>query len=153
MRDELAEFDAREVETVMDQLLQMKKEGYLIANSITFLRHFKAFMCENKILPDGYRCLAGYSTVYVDTYENVLPCWSGGFGPVDNLQIIRCQISGTVRNTWSCAKRWKSVSAPAAGFCAPGSLQFLLMGKSSFIRLRGNRQYADKERGSYERIQ
>lgn len=86
MRDELAEFDAREVDTVMDQLLQMKKEGYLIANSITFLRHFKAFMCENKILPDGYRCLAGYSTVYVDTYENVLPCWSGGFGPVDNLQ-------------------------------------------------------------------
>lgn len=86
MRDELAEFDEAEVNAVIDQLIRMKREGYLIANSVTFLEHFKDFMCRGKVMPDGYQCLAGYATVYVDTYENVLPCWSGGFGPVDNLR-------------------------------------------------------------------
>lgn len=85
-KDELAEYDVAKVNDIIDQLIKMKKEGFLIANSIAFLKHFKPFMCENKILPDGYQCFAGYCTVYVDTYENVLPCWSGGFQPVDNLK-------------------------------------------------------------------
>lgn len=86
MQDELAEFEDNEVNDTIDKLIQMKKNGYLIANSVAFLQHFKAFMSENKILPDGYKCLAEYSAVYVDPYENVLPCWSGGFAAVGNLK-------------------------------------------------------------------
>ncbi len=85
-KDELADFDQEDVNRTIDTLLQMKEEKYLIANSAAFLRHFKDFMCKGKILPDHYSCLAGYSTVYVDTYENVLPCWSGGIGVVGSLK-------------------------------------------------------------------
>ena len=98
MRDELAEYDADEVNAVIDELIRMKREGYLIANSIAFLEHFKAFMCRGKVLPDNYRCLAGYASVYVDTYENVLPCWSGGFEIVDNLK------NNTLSDIWYSEK-------------------------------------------------
>ena len=85
MKDELAEFNRDEVDTVIDRLIRMKKEGYRIANSTAFLEHFRSFMKEGKVVPDKYECLAGFSTIYVDTYENVLPCWSGGLGVVDHL--------------------------------------------------------------------
>jgi len=129
MRDELAEFDADEANRVTDRLIEMKREGYLIANSIAFLRHFKAFMNEGKILPDGYSCLAGYATVYVDAYENVLPCWSGSFAPVDNLK------DNSLSDIWygekytELRKRMAQCRCPGCWLLCTGELTMLINGE------------------------
>ncbi|MCH5161960.1 MAG: radical SAM protein [Clostridiales bacterium] len=82
---ELGEFDKNEVVETVDKLLQMKKDGYLVADSFAFIEHFKKFMCEGKIVPDGYNCLVAYASVFVDAFETVRACWCGGYN-VDNLK-------------------------------------------------------------------
>ena len=77
--EELDSFDREEVCKTVDKLIQMKKEGYLIADSAAFLEHFKNFMCERQVVPEGYHCLVGYTACFGDSLGNVRPCWSGGF--------------------------------------------------------------------------
>lgn len=73
------------LEQIMEELLQMKREGALIANSDPFLAHFLPFFRDQKAVPDLYQCLSGYVSAYIDAYANVRVCWSGSFEPVGNL--------------------------------------------------------------------
>lgn len=129
MRDELAEFNPADVDAVIDRLTEMKEEGFLIANSKAFLQHFKTFMCEGKVIPDGYQCLAGYSTVYVDPYENVLPCWSGGFGAVGSLR------EHTLPDIWygekymELRKKMMQCRCPGCWLLCTGELTILINGE------------------------
>ena len=86
--------DYTALDQVVDELVAMKKEGFLIANSETFLRHFQVFFKEKKHVPDGYHCAAGYVSVYVDSHMNILPCWSGVFQPIGNL------VTDSLKDIW-----------------------------------------------------
>ncbi|MEE1086813.1 MAG: radical SAM protein [Schaedlerella sp.] len=77
--------DIDKLKEVIKELISMKKNGALIANSEGFLKHFVPFFEEKKVVPDQYKCLSGYISTYIDAYANVRVCWSGSFGPVENL--------------------------------------------------------------------
>lgn len=129
-RDVLAEFDRKEVEEVIDKLVEQKKAGLMIANSVSFLKHFKKFMCEGKILPDEYECLAGFSTIYVDTYENVLPCWSGGFGPIGNLKQESLVDIWYSEKYAEIRKKMKKCQCPGCWLLCTGELTMLIQGEN-----------------------
>ena len=86
-------------------------------------------MCEGKVIPDGYQCLAGYSTVYVDPYENVLPCWSGGFGAVGSLR------EHTLPDIWygekymELRKKMMQCRCPGCWLLCTGELTILINGE------------------------
>lgn len=126
--DELADFDKEEVNRTVDKLVQLKKDGYLIADSVAFIEHFRKFMCEGQILPEGYKCLVGYSTVFVDAHENVRACWCGGF-IVDNLR------EKSLKDIWygdrymDIRKKMYECKCPGCWLLCTGELTMLLSGQ------------------------
>ena len=78
-----------------NKLISMKKEGYLIANSYGFIKHLPDFFCSKKIMPDNFSCKVGYTSLAIDTYMNVKPCWSCVYAPLGNLK------DNTLREIWS----------------------------------------------------
>lgn len=128
-KDDLAAFHEEDVNQTIDTLLQMKEEDYLIANSAAFLRHFKDFMCKGDILPAHYNCLAGYSTIYVDTYENVLPCWSGGIGVVGSLKTSSLSEIWYGRDYAEIRKRMLACQCAGCWLLCTGELTMLINGE------------------------
>ncbi len=105
--------DRKKCEKLVETLLSMKDEGYLIASSKGFIEHLTEFFCSKKRIPKDYRCLIGYTNLFVDAYMNVRPCWDWCFKPLGNLkekrladiwngalmkeyreQMLRCQCGG-----------------------------------------------------------
>lgn len=81
------------IEALVERLLQMKRDGYLIASSAGFIRHLTSFFCDSKNVPDDYICKVGYTNMTIDANLNVRPCWSDVIGTVgvlgrDSLQEI-----------------------------------------------------------------
>lgn len=87
--------DRKRIEELTDQLIQMKREGYHIANSVGFLRHLPEFFCSGKVLPSGFKCKVGYTSLAIDTFMNVKPCWSYMFEPIGNLA------DNSLKDIWS----------------------------------------------------
>ena len=83
--DRLSITSAADIENLTNKLLEMKKEGYLIANSRGFIEHFPTFFLEKKRIPDDYECLIGYTNLFIDAYGNVRPCWASCFEPLGNI--------------------------------------------------------------------
>lgn len=83
--------EREKIERLTAQLIQMKRDGYLIANSIGFLEHLPDFFCGHKTMPDNFRCKVGYTSLAIDTYMNVKPCWSFMFEPIGNLNDANLQ--------------------------------------------------------------
>ncbi len=84
-KDDYSIVEYEKISALVDRLLQMKKEGYLIANSVGFLKHLPDFFCKGKVLPDNFICKSGYTSLTIDTFMNVKPCWSYVYPPVGNL--------------------------------------------------------------------
>ncbi|MCF2681535.1 radical SAM protein [Faecalicatena contorta] len=84
--NELRITDPEEIFTLTGTLLKMKREGMLIANSEGFIAHLPDFFLKDQRVPSDYRCLIGYTNVFVDAYMNVHCCWDGCFKPIGNLQ-------------------------------------------------------------------
>ena len=80
-----AKVDENQVNQMVDSLLKMKQDGFLIASSTEFIRHFKDFFCHGKRVPDGYHCKMGCANLCIDAYMNVRACWSKRFRAVGNL--------------------------------------------------------------------
>lgn len=90
--------DRKRIETLIHQLIQMKQNGYLIANSETFLMHLPDFFCGHKVMPEGFACKVGYTSLAIDTYMNIKPCWSYLYKPIGNLK------ENTLREIWESEK-------------------------------------------------
>lgn len=58
----------------IDDLIQMKQDGYRIDNDFAYLKGFPEFLV-NKELPDGTVCSAGFTTISVDYKLDVRSCW------------------------------------------------------------------------------
>lgn len=82
LKEELSISERDKIEALVDRLLKMKSEGYLIASSSGFIKHLTAFFCEGKNVPDDYLCKIGYTNLFIDAHMNVRPCWSEVIGPV-----------------------------------------------------------------------
>ena len=82
LEEEISITKREEIETLVEKLLEMKRNGYLIASSAGFIRHLTEFFCGGKTVPDGYQCKIGYTNLFVDAHQNVRPCWSEAIGPV-----------------------------------------------------------------------
>ena len=82
--DVLSPKDEVELKASVGELLQMKREGYLIAGTTEYISQIPDFFLRRRV-PEGYRCLTGYLAMFVDAYSNVRPCWSSCFEPVGNL--------------------------------------------------------------------
>lgn len=67
----------------INKLIEMKKSGYPINNSILYLNSIPDFLISNK-LPPNLECKAGYSGIYIQENLNMLPCWR--LPAVGNLQ-------------------------------------------------------------------
>lgn len=83
--DVLSPQDEFAVNTAVEELLLMKKEGFYVAGTAEFISHIPDFFLQKKRIPKDYHCLAGHLAMFVDAYSNVLPCWSSSFQPVGNL--------------------------------------------------------------------
>lgn len=57
-----------------------------VLNSPAYLEGFVPFVFDKRALPAGYRCLCGYSTLYIDAALNVRSCWSQGLPVAGSLQ-------------------------------------------------------------------
>ena len=85
LEEQISITERKKIEELVETLLQMKKEGFLIASSTGFIRHLVSFFCDGKNVPDGYPCKIGYTNLFIDAYMNVRPCWSEAIGPVGKL--------------------------------------------------------------------
>lgn len=84
-KDELSIRNEDETRRLTYTLLQMKSDGYRIANSAGFLAHIPAFFVEGKRVPDDYECLIGYTNLFIDAHMNARPCWASCFESVGNI--------------------------------------------------------------------
>ncbi len=87
--------DPEEIYTLTGTLLRMKREGMLIANSEGFIAHLPDFFLKDLRVPADYRCLIGYTNVFVDAYMNVHCCWDGYYKPIGSLR------EHTLREIWN----------------------------------------------------
>ena len=71
------------IKNTIETLLEMKKEGYLINNSYSYLEGIPDFVIYNR-LPASFSCIAGYTNVIIDIEQNVRTCWA--FRPISNLE-------------------------------------------------------------------
>lgn len=85
-KDELSITSEEEINNLTECLLEMKEQGYLIANSRGFIQHFPGFFLEKKRIPDEYECLIGYTNLFIDAYGNVKPCWASCFDSLGNIR-------------------------------------------------------------------
>lgn len=85
-KDELSITSAGEIQSLTNCLLEMKREGYLIANSKGFIEHLPDFFLKKKRIPDNYECLIGYTNLFIDAYGNVKPCWASCFDSLGNIK-------------------------------------------------------------------
>lgn len=65
--------DISELISTVDQLISLKKKDHFIETSFEYLSMFKDFY-QNKKLP--IPCMAGFTTLIVDCYGEVFPCFS-----------------------------------------------------------------------------
>lgn len=78
--------DLAAVHETTNELISLQESGYPIANSRAYLEHFASFFAQPQVLPQWYRCYAGYVGVFIDAELNVRPCWSWSLPVVGNLQ-------------------------------------------------------------------
>jgi MoaA/NifB/PqqE/SkfB family radical SAM enzyme len=74
-----------ELRSVIAKLIKMRDNGYLLCNSLAYLRWIPDYVFKSK-LPDDYRCYVGYTGVFVDADLNLRPCWSWSIPVVANLR-------------------------------------------------------------------
>ncbi len=72
--------------TLAGQLLRMKREGSLIANSEAFLAHLPNFFLHDMRMPADFKCLCGYTNMHIDAYGEVHCCWDGTFKTLGNVR-------------------------------------------------------------------
>ncbi len=66
----------------VEKLIELKKQGVPITNSVTFLRSIPDFLIYNK-MPKKFRCSAGYTGVHIWADLNLRPC--SQFPPIAGL--------------------------------------------------------------------
>jgi MoaA/NifB/PqqE/SkfB family radical SAM enzyme len=65
-----------------EELLDMKRRGYLVSASRGFIEHLPDFFLNGANVPKGYACKTGYTNLFIDTDMSVRPCWSPHFPPL-----------------------------------------------------------------------
>jgi len=61
-------------EKEIEELIQLKRDGFPLNNSEYYLRAIPDFLFDNK-LPRGFTCVAGYTGIFIRYDLKVLPCW------------------------------------------------------------------------------
>jgi MoaA/NifB/PqqE/SkfB family radical SAM enzyme len=61
-------------EKQIEELIALKRHGAPINNSEFYLRQIPDYLCADN-LPGGFRCLAGYTGIFITGDLKVLPCW------------------------------------------------------------------------------
>lgn len=69
-----SEEDLPRIYALVERLIQMKQDGYLISNDVAYLEGFPEFLAYRR-LPDGFECTAGFTTIAIDNQLNVRGCW------------------------------------------------------------------------------
>lgn len=77
--------DEERVAHIVDTLIQMKNDGYLIASSVAFIRHFKDYFLLGKRVPDHYHCKMGFANLCINSFMDVRVCWSKNFPVLGNI--------------------------------------------------------------------
>ncbi len=72
--------DPEKMFSLTAEILKMKREGALIANSNQFISHFPDFFLNNQRIPVGYKCPVGYMDMFIDAHMNVRGCWDEKYG-------------------------------------------------------------------------
>lgn len=67
----------------IEKLIKIKKQGFSITNSLTFLRWIPDFLIYNK-MPKKFRCSAGYTGVSIAADLQLRPCFQSA--PIANLR-------------------------------------------------------------------
>lgn len=78
-------FSARDLprlHKLIEQLLDMRHQGYLINSDPAYLKGFPEFLALRQ-LPMGFICTAGFATISIDHLLNVRGCWV--MDPIGNL--------------------------------------------------------------------
>lgn len=75
--------DRQMLEHLCQDLICHQAQGWKIGNSTDFLERLPGFLAQN-ILPEGYKCLTAYSSLFIKENFDVHPCWQ--MLPVGNLR-------------------------------------------------------------------
>lgn len=87
--------DLPRLQSTIDQLIDMRRRGFLINSDPEYLNGFPRFLALGKV-PDDFICTAGLTTIAIDHELNVRACWP--MDPVPN---------GNIRNR-SLVEVWDS---------------------------------------------
>jgi MoaA/NifB/PqqE/SkfB family radical SAM enzyme/4-hydroxybenzoate polyprenyltransferase len=83
--DNFSPLDEVELRNVIERLIDMRSNGYLLVNSNRYLQQIPDYIFRKK-LPTSYRCYVGFIGIFVDGDLNVRPCWSWSLPIIGNLQ-------------------------------------------------------------------
>jgi len=84
--------DTEKIEKIIEKIIDYKKKGYIIANSVEQLKAFQKYFREPQKFSRQYSCSTGENNIIIDTDGSVLLCWN--MAPVGNVR------DGDVRKIW-----------------------------------------------------
>ncbi len=126
LKEEISISERDKIEALVNKLLKMKEEGYLIASSTGFIKHLTEFFCEGKNVPDDYLCKIGYTNLFIDAHMNVKPCWSEAIGAVGVLG------ENSLKEIWNsdrmqlCRKKMLDCKCEGCWYMCTGEVTMLL---------------------------
>lgn len=126
LKEEISISERDKIETLVNRLLKMKEEGYLIASSAGFIRHLTSFFCEGKNVPDDYLCKVGYTNLFIDAHMNVRPCWSEAIGAVGVLGENSLQEIWNSGHMQICRKKMLQCNCEGCWYMCTGEVTMLL---------------------------
>lgn len=122
----LNKIDRGKMEKLVDTLLRMKSEGYLIASASGFIKHLVDFFCEGKLMPDNYECKVGYTNLFIDALMNVRPCWDDSMGVVGKLGEQSLKDIWHSEKMQSCRKRMLQCQCDGCWYMCTGEVTMML---------------------------
>lgn len=126
LKEEISISERDKIEALVAKLLQMKKDGYLIASSAGFIRHLTQFFCEGKNVPDNYLCKIGYTNLFIDAHRNVRPCWSEAIGAVGVLGENSLQEIWNSERMQQCREKMLRCECEGCWYMCTGEVTMLL---------------------------
>ena len=126
IKEEISITDRQKIENLVTKLLEMKKDGYLIASSVGFIKHLVNFFCDNENIPKNYQCKVGYTNLFIDANMNVRPCWSDAIGPCGNLKNSSIIDIWTSEYMQGCREKMLKSQCEGCWYMCTGEVNMLL---------------------------
>lgn len=127
--DSISITERKDIRNLVQELLDMKEGGYLVASSTGFIEHLEEFFANRQRVPSGYRCKIGYTNLFIDAYGDIRPCWDWCFEPLGKLGEISLEDAWSSSQMQNYRLRMLDCKCDGCWYMCTGEVSMLLEGR------------------------